>query len=343
MTDGVRIWEVGSEDTLAEVPRSKLDREERIEKWITQEISVLDASESGLLIIGRQVRTDFGGEIDLLCIDSLGDLVIVELKRDRTPREVTAQALDYAAWIEGLGRERIEEIAADYLKSSLEDEFQKAFPGSAYPDVVNANHSIQIVASEMSDSTERIIRYLSAKGIDINFVRFRMFRSADGRESLVRTFTVPPDQAEQNALRNPTTKRTLSGKTLETRLAECHNEAEREFLTERLEDPKQLTGLKKQALFFTVGGQTRFRVSGRTTHAKLIQKGRFEGDEEFWNQALSTNKVGFPQGGKNLSLQLVSKHDFDFFYQVATKDAHSFKWSSEGTDGANEEEEDEVK
>ena len=50
-------------------------------------------------MIGREVETDFGGSIDILCIDAEGDLVIVELKRDRTPREVTAQALDYASWV----------------------------------------------------------------------------------------------------------------------------------------------------------------------------------------------------------------------------------------------------
>jgi len=37
-----------------------------------------------VLIIGRQVRTAFGGIIDLLGLDREGDLVIVELKRDKT-------------------------------------------------------------------------------------------------------------------------------------------------------------------------------------------------------------------------------------------------------------------
>ena len=44
-----------------------------------------------VLIIGRQLRTPSGGRIDLLAIDQLGDIVILELKRDRTPREVVAR------------------------------------------------------------------------------------------------------------------------------------------------------------------------------------------------------------------------------------------------------------
>jgi len=47
-----------------------------------------------------------GGIIDLLCIDESGNLIVVELKRDKTPREVTAQTLDYASWVDSLTSER---------------------------------------------------------------------------------------------------------------------------------------------------------------------------------------------------------------------------------------------
>ena len=56
-----------------------------------------------------------------------------------------------------------------------------------------------IVASEIDDSTERIIRYLSETyGVDINAVRFQFFQAQDGRDFLVRTFTVPPREVEEN-------------------------------------------------------------------------------------------------------------------------------------------------
>lgn len=73
------------------VPRASLDLESRLEEWLAADISILDP---GLLVIGCEVETDFGGFIDLLCVDVAGDLVVVELKRDKTPREITAQALD---------------------------------------------------------------------------------------------------------------------------------------------------------------------------------------------------------------------------------------------------------
>ena len=44
------------------------------------------------------VPTDLGKSIDLLGVDREGNVVVVELKRDRTPRDVVAQALEYAAF-----------------------------------------------------------------------------------------------------------------------------------------------------------------------------------------------------------------------------------------------------
>ena len=206
MPEEVRIWQVDKADVLTEVKRSKLDREARIEKWISSDISLLSPD---LLSIGEQVETASGNFIDLLCIDSSGDLVIVELKRDKTPREVTAQALDYASWVKDLDAEGIDAIAAQYLKGeTLESAFQSKF-GFELPEVINEHHAMLVVASEIDDSTERIIRYLSETyGVDINAVRFQFFQAQDGREFLVRTFTVAPHEVEQNIKRSGS-KRTV--------------------------------------------------------------------------------------------------------------------------------------
>ena len=40
MADEVRVWQVTKDDVLAEMGTSALDREERIEKWITRDISL---------------------------------------------------------------------------------------------------------------------------------------------------------------------------------------------------------------------------------------------------------------------------------------------------------------
>jgi hypothetical protein len=93
-----------------------------------------------------ELLPDFGnvpGFIGVLCIDPEGDLVIVELKRDRTPRETTAQALDYASWVKGLSAERVTEIAEDHLAADLAEKFTATFK-IELPETLNGNHRILV-------------------------------------------------------------------------------------------------------------------------------------------------------------------------------------------------------
>ena len=101
---------------------------------------------TGGVEIGRQVETEFGGLIDLLCVDAAGDLVVVELKRDKTPRKITAQALDYASWVVDLTHERVTSIAKEYLSADFGAVFEGKF-GSDVPETLNGDHRVLIVGS----------------------------------------------------------------------------------------------------------------------------------------------------------------------------------------------------
>jgi RecB family endonuclease NucS len=85
-----------SNHTPVQVASGKLANENMIQNWIAERPELLGLD---LLIIGREVVAPDRGRIDLLGKDEEGNLSILELKRDRTPREVIAQALDYASWI----------------------------------------------------------------------------------------------------------------------------------------------------------------------------------------------------------------------------------------------------
>jgi hypothetical protein len=193
----IKVWEIMNRDKLKEISKSKLDFEDRLEDWMEDDISTIS---NDLLVIGRQVETDFGGVIDILCIDYNGDIVIVELKRDKTPREITAQVLDYASWVKDLTNERINEIANKYLSDGvlLADTFRNKF-GNEVPEIINEHHKMLIVASEIDDSSERIIKYLSdTYGVAINAVTFNYFRDSEGKEFLARVFLIEPSEADYN-------------------------------------------------------------------------------------------------------------------------------------------------
>jgi hypothetical protein len=190
----VHLWQIGHNDQLSELRRAHLDLESRLQEWLARDISILDPA---LLVIGREVETDFGGFIDILCIDADGNLVIVELKRDRTPREVTAQALDYASWVTDLSNDRVTAIANDHLGGDFESAFSHKFD-SELPETVNGDHRVLVVGSAVDSSTERIMRYLSDEhGVNINFATFHYFQPRDGSELLARVFVLEPSEVER--------------------------------------------------------------------------------------------------------------------------------------------------
>lgn len=61
--------------------------------------------------------------------------------------------------------------------------------------MLNEDHRLLIVASELDSSTERIVGYLDQYGVPVNAVFFRYFKQ-DGREYLARTWLIDPHQAE---------------------------------------------------------------------------------------------------------------------------------------------------
>lgn len=206
MPQDIRIWEIKNREELHEINPSKLDLEERIEKWLELDISIVAED---LIVIGRQVKTDFGGYIDLLCLDHDGDVVIIELKKERTPREITSQALDYASWVKDLSNEQITEIAARYFsgKEKFEDRFSEQF-GEPLPEILNERHKMLIVAAEVDSDSERIINYLSdTYGVSINAVSFQYFQDNDGRELLARVFLIQPSEVEYKAKTRTASKR----------------------------------------------------------------------------------------------------------------------------------------
>ena len=173
----MKLWRVG-DSKLVEVSSARLDQEQKLETWIANDPSILGLDD--IVIVGRQVNTTFGGRIDLLALDQDANCVILELKKDRTPREVVAQVLEYAAWVNDLNYDQLDEIAQGFCKKNLGAVYQDHF-GAAIPDVVNESHNLVVVASELDESSERIISYLSeVHNLSINAVFFNVFRTADG-------------------------------------------------------------------------------------------------------------------------------------------------------------------
>ena len=189
----VGVWRI--DQGLKAVHFKELEQEAVLQQIIAGDISVVD---SRLMVIGREVSTVFGGRVDVLAIDAAGNLAVIELKRNRTPREIVAQILDYGSWVRNLTADEIAEKFIDYqvrfLKTaspkSINEAFQEQF--GAVPDSLNSSHQLVIVAGSLDPSTERIVNYLMEDyGVEINAIFFRMFED-DERRYLTRAWLREP-------------------------------------------------------------------------------------------------------------------------------------------------------
>ena len=187
------LWKVTAQPT--QLSEAILPSEKLLEDMIVAQPLLLS---DAWMLIGRQERTGQGGIIDLLAIAPDGSLVLIELKRDRTPRDVVAQALDYASWVEEL---QAEDIAAIYRRfkagQSLLDDFKARFGQPLDEDTLNQTHQIVIVAAQLDDSTERIVAYLNKRDIAINVLCFQVF--ANGPDQLLsRAWLLDPVHTQLN-------------------------------------------------------------------------------------------------------------------------------------------------
>lgn len=201
MATEIKAWEIVDgnlrriETTLAEHKRTEA---QDLETWITSDPSIL---RPGICIIGRQVQTR-SGPLDLLAIDRSGDLYVIELKRDRLPREVLAQAIDYASDVHTWTIDRIGETCLKYTGQSLEELFNDSFPDTDLESVtINDAQRILLVGFGLDASLERMIDWLSDQyGVSINALMLKYVKTASGTEILTTT-SILSEEVERERVR----------------------------------------------------------------------------------------------------------------------------------------------
>ncbi|NIA30040.1 MAG: DUF91 domain-containing protein [Actinobacteria bacterium] len=152
---------------------------------------------SKILNIGRQITTNLNSFIDLLGIDKSGNTVVVELKRNKTPRDTIAQLLEYASFIENLDYAQLNEIYQNYSgeDTSLEDYHQQYFQNESDEKVsFNKFSKLVIVAQEITKEIKQTAQYLRKKGLDIYCLEFRYFTTRAGEKIISSDVVVGEDE-----------------------------------------------------------------------------------------------------------------------------------------------------
>ena len=172
------------------------NQEAILEFWLENNPAYILEDEN-VLIIGRQVPTNLGSIIDLLGIDREGNVVVIELKRDRTPRETLAQILEYASFVESLSYSQLERIFNDYCGEEnpgvidyhrnyfqLEEDEAVAF---------NRNQKLIIVGQVITKEIKQTSAFLRKKGIEVFCLEFKYFETKAGERIISSDFVIGKD------------------------------------------------------------------------------------------------------------------------------------------------------
>jgi hypothetical protein len=207
----MRVFGVQSDGHFSEYVQTpfQVDHEEAVlEDWLESNPDGI-IEDGRILIIGRQVVTNFGGFIDLLGLDREGDVVVVELKRDRTPRDTIAQSLDYASFAERLEAAQLQDILRSYLNDdslNLAEHHREYFElGSDEAVAFNKDQRIVIVGQRITPEIRQTATFLRSKALRVTCVEFTFFQAGGGtrllsQEIVVGTESEKPKQVSSGSL-----------------------------------------------------------------------------------------------------------------------------------------------
>ena len=118
-------------------------------------------------VIGREVDTGGSGRIGHTGNRFIGNLIVIELKRDQTPRDVVAKVLsmEMGLFIKAMiSRESIAPISLATIQLDQRAFVRRSEADSRQrrPEDLNQEHELVVVASEFDLRSERIVTYVAS-------------------------------------------------------------------------------------------------------------------------------------------------------------------------------------
>lgn len=190
------LWTV-SDGKPIKLPQGEVGLEKDLEDWIEHDPSLL---QSGLKIVGRQLRTECG-PLDLLALDPQGRWAVIEIKRGELTRQTIAQVVDYASCLaempEPLLREKLEgylSVRGMGIDMLLEE---RRAPHALYPD--QREVMMFVVGTTKEPNLDRMAAYLTNRySVPLTVVTLQTFRQGDGSLLLAREISELENQPPTN-------------------------------------------------------------------------------------------------------------------------------------------------
>jgi hypothetical protein len=179
------IFEI-THEAIAAVPVTTFEGEGIAERSDLQRIlrSNVGAIAPGCRVLAEEFGDwlDAKRRIDLLCIDSEANLVVVELKRTEDGGHADLQAIRYAAMISVMTFDEAVNAHAAYLKKSADEARQAILDFLKWETPQKEEFAqdvrVVLVSAEFSKELTSTALWLSKKGIDVSCVRLKPYKIA---------------------------------------------------------------------------------------------------------------------------------------------------------------------
>jgi hypothetical protein len=174
-----------------------------IEKWVVDYPGIL--GEDLLVITTEYDKFDRTKErLDLLCLDKNGKLVVVELKRDDSRKDVELQAVKYAAYCSTLTMEDIVFLRKEFLAKNGKEQEGEEIKKELFDFIDNDDFEeldgkprIILVAKEFRPEVATAVLWLRKFGMDISCIRLVPYKIGGGRIGVVSSTIIPLPEAEE--------------------------------------------------------------------------------------------------------------------------------------------------
>lgn len=182
----------------------KIKEREHIEEWIRKSPQTLGEN---LLIIGHEYdKFENNERLDLLALDTDGNLVIIETKQDYTGSGVDFQVLKYCSYCSTLKPIDIIEIYEEYIKKfSLQGdaidnilEFLDIDSRDILNNVLNKTQRIIIIGNEFDKRILSVSAWLHQNGIDIKCISIKPYIDSSKSDVLIDLNQLIPPQNIEN-------------------------------------------------------------------------------------------------------------------------------------------------
>ena len=179
-----------------------------IEKWVMDFPDIL--GEELLIITTEYDQFDKTKErLDLLCFDRQGKLVVVELKRDESGKNVELQAIKYAAYCSTLLMKDVVNLRKKHLeingKKVSEEEVKNelfAFVENQDFEKLDDKPRIILVSKNFRPEVTSAVMWLRKFEVDLKCVKLTPYKIDENRIGLVSSTLIPLKEAEEYIIKS---------------------------------------------------------------------------------------------------------------------------------------------